>query len=137
MITEVLQLNELDSDLAEHCARYLCRSGSEMQREFRRHRSRTPVAVTYHGDDALPVAWVASHVWYGMQTVECYTDGSYRRHGLARIGTLMLKATGRLDIRQPVAVFAPECVELAYSVGWDDVRFFERNAFGEWTEVRA
>lgn len=137
MISEVLLLAELDSDLAEHCAKYLCRLGSEMQREFRAHSSLTPLNVAYEGDDALPVAWVATHLWRGMQTIEAYTAEHWRRHGLARIGVLSLVATRHLVKREPVAVFAPECVELAYSCGFDDVRYFQRDGRGGWLEVRA
>lgn len=135
MISEVLLLRELDADLAEHCARFLCRLGSDMQREFRRHNSLTPLAVTYDGDDAMPVAWVATHVWRGLQTLEGYTAQEFRRRGLARIGVLMLLANYHLDKKAPVAVFAPACVELAYSVGFDDVRMFRNDGVGRWIEV--
>lgn len=135
MISEVLLLRELDADLAEHCARFLCRLGSDMQREFRRHNTLTPLSVTYDGDDAMPVAWVATHVWRGLQTLEGYTAQEFRRRGLARIGVLMLLANYHLDKKAPVAVFAPACVELAYSVGFDDVRMFRNDAAGKWTEV--
>lgn len=137
MISKVLLLNELDADLAEHCAKWLCKLGSEMQREFRRHNSLTPLAITYDGEDAMPQAWIASHIWRGMQTIEGFTAPKFRRKGLARIGVQMLLANGHLDIRQPVAVFAPECVELAYSCKWDDVRFFQRDGRGGWNEVQA
>jgi len=137
MIAEVLLLSELDSDLAEHCAQHLCKIGSEMQREFRRHNSLTPVCIVYDGDDALPVAWIATHTWRGMQTIEAFTAPDWRRRGVARIGVQMLLATQHLDKRASVAVFAVECVELAYSTGWDDVRFFQRDGRGGWLEVRA
>lgn len=137
MIAEVLRIYELDPDLAEHCAKYLCKLGSEMQREFRAHASETPLAITYDGDDAMPVAWVSTHRWRGVQTIQAFTAGDYRRRGIARIGVLMLLAERHLTKREPVAVFAPECVDLAYSLGWDDVRFFSRDPKGEWHEVRA
>ena len=135
MISEVLLLRELDADLAEHCARYLCRLGSDMQREFRRHNTLTPLSVTYDGEEAMPVAWVATHVWRGLQTLEGYTAQEFRRRGFAKIGALMLLATYRLDRKAPVAVFAPACVELAYSLGFDDVRMFRDDGGGKWTEV--
>ena len=137
MISEVLLLHELDADLAEHCAKWLCKLGSEMQREFRQHNSLTPLAITYDGDQAMPVAWVATHVWRGRQTIEGFTAPKWRRLGIARIGTLMLMAAGHLDKREPVSVFAPECVDLAYGLGWDDVRFWQRDGRGGWHEVRA
>ena len=34
-----------------------------------------------------------------------------------------------------MAVFAPACVELAYSLGFDDVRMFRDDGGGKWTEV--
>lgn len=135
MISEVLLLRELDADLAEHCARYLCRLGSDMQREFRRHNTLTPLSVTYDGEEAMPVAWVATHVWRGLQTLEGYTAQEFRRRGFAKIGALMLLATNHLDRKSPVAVFAPACVELAYSLGFDDVRMFRDDGGGKWTEV--
>lgn len=137
MISEVLTLNELDATLAEHCAKYLCRLGSEMQREFRRGVALTPLAITYHGDDAMPVAWIATHTWAGVQTIEGFTDPDYRRRGIANIGVRMLLAEGHLRKSEPVAVFATECVELAYSVGWHDVRFWRRDGRGGWVEARA
>lgn len=135
MISEVLLLRELDADLAEHCARYLCRLGSDMQREFRTHNTLTPLSVTYDGEQAMPVAWVATHVWRGLQTLEGYTAQEFRRRGFAKIGALMLLATYHLDRKAPVAVFAPACVELAYSLGFDDVRMFRDDGGGQWTEV--
>lgn len=135
MISEVLLLRELDADLSEHCARFLCRLGSDMQREFRRHNTLTPLSVTYDGEEAMPVAWVATHVWRGLQTLEGYTAQEFRRRGFAKIGALMLLATYHLDRKAPVAVFAPACVELAYSLGFDDVRMFRDDGGGKWMEV--
>lgn len=137
MIAEVLRIYELDASLAEHCAKYLCKLGSEMQREFRAHASETPLVVTYDGDDAMPVAWCSTHRWRGLQTIQAYTAHDYRRRGIARISVLMLLAERHLTTREPVGVFAPECVDLAYSVGWDDVRFFRRDGRNEWQEVRS
>jgi len=136
MIWEVLPLHELDDDLAEHCAAHPCRAGSEMQREFRVGRSRTPLCVTY-GEDADPVGWVATHVWRGVQTVEGFVHPLLRRRGLARISVLSLLSCGHLEIRKPVAVFSPACVELAYQCRFDDVRLFQRDRVGDWQETRA
>jgi len=137
MIAEVLLLNELDAELARYCAANLCRPGSEMQGEFRRHRTVTPVSIAYDGDNAQPVGWVATHFWRGLQTIEGFTHPDYRRRGIARIGVQLLLACYHLDKREPVSVFAPECVELAYSCGWTDVRFWQRFGESEWREVRA
>lgn len=137
MVAEVLLLAELDAELAHYCASHLCRPGSEMSDEFRRHRTFTPVNICYDGDNAQPIGWVATHVWRGQQTIEGFTHKDYRRRGIARIGVQMLLACHHLDKREPVSVFAPECVELAYSVGWTDVRFWERFGVFDWREVRA
>ena len=136
MIFEVLLLHELDDDLARHCAQFLCKPGSEMAREFKLCRARTPLCLTY-GEDADPCAWIATHVWRGIQTLEGFVAPQLRRRGLARIGVLSLKARDHLDITKPVAVFAPACVELAYQCGFDDVRLFQRTTIGDWKEVRA
>jgi hypothetical protein len=107
-----------------------------MQREFRVGRSRTPLCVTY-GEDADPVGWVATHVWRGVQTVEGFVHPLLRRRGLARISVLSLLSCGHLELRKPVAVFSPACVELAYQCGFDDVRLFQRDRVGDWQETRA
>lgn len=135
MIWEVLLLHELDDDLARHCANLLCKPGSEMSREFKLCRARTPLCVTY-GEDADPCAWIATHVWRGLQTIEGFVAPEVRRRGVARIGVLALKSCGHLDITKPVAVFAPACVELSYQCGFDDVRLFQRTPIGDWKEVR-
>lgn len=136
MIWEVLPLHELDADLARHCANHLCKPGSEMQREFRIGRAKTPLCVAYD-ENADPCSWVATHTWAGLQTIEGFTAPRLRRRGMARIGVLALRSHGYYDVKRPVAVFAPACVELAYSLGWDDVRLFQRDASGEWREVKA
>ena len=135
MIWEVIHLHELDDDLAEHCAAALCKPGSEMQREFRVGRARTPLCITYAGD-AEPVAWIATHTWRGIQTIEGFVEPTLRRRGIAKVSVLALLASRQLDVRKPVAVFAPPCVELAYQCRFDDVRLFQRTPVGDWQEVR-
>lgn len=137
MVWEVLLLNELDDDLARHCANLLCKPGSEMSRELKLCRSRTPMCVMYDPDNADPCAWIATHVWRGIQTLEGFVAPELRRKGIARIGVLSLKTCGYLDITKPVAVFSPACVELAHQCGFDDVRLFQRTSIGDWKEVRA
>ena len=43
------------------------------------------LTVTYAGDDAMPVAWIATHTWAGVQTIEGFTDPDFRRRGIANI----------------------------------------------------
>ena len=114
---------------AEYIARALCRPGSEMQRELIDSKTDTPMVVVY---DPEPIGWVASHLWRGLQTLEGYVDPEWRRKGLARIGSLTLIANGYLDRTQAIAVFSPECVALASSLGFADVRQFRRNRYGDW-----
>jgi hypothetical protein len=135
MISEVLQLCELESSLSRHCAKFLCRNGSEMQQEFRAGLSPTPICVTYD-DNADPCAWIATRAWRCMQTIEGFVAPPLRRRGLAKIGVLSLLAERHLDKTKPVVVFAPACVELAYFCGFDDVRLYQRNEMGEWKEIK-
>lgn len=114
----------------------LCNFGSEMQDEFYGRTdcggSKTPVAVVYDCD--TPVAWAATHVWRDMQTLEGYTHWRYRRRGLQRFAASGLIAAGHLDIRQPVAVFSPDCVGLTRSLGFVDVKLFRRTG-SDWIET--
>lgn len=114
---------------AEYCARALCRPGSEMQKEFIDATTDTPMVAFY---DPEPIGWVATHLWRGLQTLEGYVDPEWRRKGLARIGALTLIANGYLDRTKAIAVFSPECVALASSLGFADVRQFRRNRYGDW-----
>lgn len=114
---------------AEYIARALCNLGSEMQREIIESKTDTPMVVVY---DPEPIAWVATHLWRGLQTLEGYVDPDWRRKGLARIGALTLIATGYLDRTKAIAVFSVECVALAKSLGFSDVRQFRRNRYGDW-----
>lgn len=119
----------IEPEDADAIARSLCRPGSEMQREFLAAKADTPLVVFY---DPEPIAWVASHVWRSIQTIEAFVDPSRRRMGFARIGALVLLATGYLNKHEAVAVFSPECVSLAKSLGFKDVRHFRRNRYGDW-----
>ena len=114
---------------AEYIARALCNLGSEMQREIIESKTDTPMVVVY---DPEPIGWVATHLWRGLQTLEGYVDPEWRRKGLARIGALTLIATGYLDRTKAIAVFSPECITLAKSLGFSDVRQFRRNRYGDW-----
>lgn len=114
---------------AEYISRALCNPGSEMQRELIDSKTDTPMIVVY---DPEPIGWVATHLWRGLQTLECYVDPEWRRHGLARIGALALMANGYLDRTKAVAVFSAECVALTRSLGFKDVRQFRRNRYGDW-----
>lgn len=119
----------IEPEDAEHMARALCRPGSEMQRELIDAKTDTPMVAFY---DPEPIGWVATHLWRGLQTLEGYVDPEWRRKGLARIGSLTLLATGYLDRTKAIAVFSDECVVLARSLGFKDVRQFRRNRYGDW-----
>ena len=103
----------------------LCSPGSDMQREFTLCVSETPIAIIY---DDQPIAWAATHQWAGFQTLEMYVHPDHRREGLARAAAAMLLAGKCIDKTQQLAVFSPECVPLARSLGFVDVRQFRRVA---------
>lgn len=119
----------LEPEDAEYMAKHLCRVGSEMQQEFVRCESETPMVVIYGPE---PLGWVATHIWRSLQTIEGFVDPLHRRRGFARIGALVLMANGYLDATKAVAVFSPECVVLARSLGFTDIRQFRRNRYGDW-----
>ena len=101
----------------------LCNPGSDMQKEFTKCISLTPIAIVY---DDQPIAWACTHQWAGFQTLEIFTHQDHRREGLARAAASMLLAGGCIDKTQQLAVFSPECVPLAKSLGFVDVRQFRR-----------
>jgi hypothetical protein len=103
-----------------------------MQSEFE-GGSCTQVAVVYVG--VFPIAWCASHVWRGLQTLEGYTHDSFRRRGIQRFAATGLIATGVIDIRQPIAVFSTDCVGLTRSLGFADVKLFERSGGNDWVVI--
>jgi hypothetical protein len=109
----------------------LCNRGSDMQKEFTTCISLTPIAIIY---DDKPIAWACTHQWSGFQTLEIYTHEDHRREGLARAAAAMLLAAGHIDTLQQLAVFSPECVPLALSLGFVDVRCFQRVG-DEWEAV--
>lgn len=119
----------LEPEDAAYMSQHLCRVGSEMQREFVGCDTETPMVVFY---DSEPIGWVGTHVWRSLQTIEAFVHPGHRRRGFARIGVLTLIATGYLDRTKAVAVFSPECVTLARSLGFADVRQFRRNRYGDW-----
>ena len=130
MFCRVWPLSEFAPVHRDDCKK-LCRDGSEMQQEFGTG-SGTPVAVVYV--QYRPAAWAATHVWREMQTLEGFTDERQRRRGLQRFAATGLIAAGHLDIRQPVAVFSPDCVGLTRSLGFVEVKLFRR-ADSDWIEV--
>ena len=103
----------------------LCNPGSDMQKEFTKCISLTPIAIVY---DDQPIAWACTHQWAGFQTLEIFTHQDHRREGLGRAAAAMLLAGGCIDKTQQLAVFSPECVPLARSLGFVDVRQFRRVA---------
>lgn len=123
---------ELDPEDAAYIAAHLCRHGSEFQRELYGAASSTPMAVVY---EEQPIAWAATHVWRGMQTLEAFTHESHRRRGLCRLAALTLLAIHKLRRADPIAVFAPECVALTRQLGFSETRLFRRDNYGDWREA--
>lgn len=115
----------------EICADALCRRSSEMQGEFLAGTSSTPIAIVY---DVHPIAWSASHVWQGLQTLEGFTRESFRRRGLQRFAASGLISARILDVERPVAIFRPCCFGLTRSLGFRETRLFQRMD-AEWIEV--
>ncbi len=124
MKLELLSVAELGPKTAAYIAENLCRPGSDMQYEFRQAITDTPVVVAITD---RPIAWVASHEWRGMQTLEAFTATEWRRRGLARAGAMLMLATWNLDRREPVAVFSPDCVPLAKGLGFVQVCQYQRS----------
>lgn len=119
----------IEPEDAEYISRALCNPGSEFQREMIAAKTDTPMVAFY---DPEPIGWVATHLWRSLQTLEGFVDPGWRRRGLARIGAMTLVANGYLDRSKAIAVFSPECVTLAKSLGFGDVRQFRRNRYGDW-----
>lgn len=132
MKCRVATVNHFKSAIRFGCAE-LCNPESGMQHEFS-GGSRTKVAVVF-AEKKLPVAWAATHVWRGMQTLEGYTHKWHRRRGLQRFAATGLIAAGMLDTTKPVAVFSPDCVGLTRSLGFVDVKLFRRTGSSDWIEV--
>jgi len=109
----------------------LCSPGSDMQREFTLCVSETPLAVIY---DDEAIAWACTHQWSGFQTLEMFVHPDHRREGLGRAAAAMLLAGKFLDTKQELAVFSPECVPLARSLGFATVLCFQRVG-DEWEAV--
>lgn len=126
-------VSDLEPSLATYLAAHLCHCGSEMQRELYLRQADTPIAVVTVGRPhafGKPVAWVASHEWQGLQTIEGFTDAEWRRLGLARVATCLLMSHSYLVRTEPVAVFAAECVTLARSLGFSEVHHYTRTPSG-------
>lgn len=124
MKAELLRICDLEPADGAWIAAHLCRPGSEMQTEFYERLAETPVVVF---SNEVPIAWVATHEWRDLQTLEAFTHPEWRRRGLARAGALMLLATWNLDRREPVAVFSPDCMPLAKSLGFVQVCQYQRS----------
>ena len=133
MICRVSPLHHVLPLCRQRCSAALCKPGSEMQAEFREGAASTTVAVVEDG--VYPLAWAATHVWRGWQTLEGFTSPRHRRRGLQRWAASGLVVAGHLDLRRPVAVFAPACVELTRSLGFVESVLFQRRD-GDWIEVR-
>ena len=83
-------------------------------------------------DDVL-VGWVGTRPWpekfkgevITIQTVECFVDQEYRRRGFASLGMQALITSGAISRVQPVAVYAPEAVNVAKQCGCQTVLLCE------------
>lgn len=128
MKAELIRVCDLEPADGAWIAAHLCRSGSEMQTEFYERLKETPVVVF---SNEVPIAWVATHEWRELQTLEAFTHPDWRRRGLARAGALMLAAVSYLDRRGPVAVFSPACVPLTRSLGFPETLLYQRTG-SEW-----
>jgi hypothetical protein len=124
MRAELTTVSDLEPFVAAYCAANLCRPSSEMQDEIYVRQADTPIVVVQVG---LPIAWVASHEWRGQQTLEAFVAVEWRRRGLVKLGAHMLIATSYLDRSQPLAVFSADCVPLAKSLGFAEVRHYTRH----------
>ena len=122
----------LEPEDAVYMTQHLCRQASEFSRELVDATSITPMVVVY---EEQPVAWVCSHQWRGLQTLEGFTHEEWRRRGLCRIASLVLIAGGYLRRDQPIAVFSPECAELTRDLGFAETRLFRRDRYGDWSEA--
>ena len=99
--------------------------GSEVQQEvMNREGSRTPITIIREGSWRI-AAWAASHQWRGLQTIEGFTHPDFRRRGCCRAAVAMLVASEALDPSQPVAIFSPDCLGVAQSLGFADIRLYE------------
>jgi hypothetical protein len=131
IVTNVASLSPLDS---QEIVSLLSNSGSDFQAEVAGGRSSRPVAIVRNAE-ARVAGWANTDRWEGLQTLECYTRSDMRRRGIARAAAALLVADGRIDPRECVAVFEPECVKLAESVGCRDVRLYELRG-DEWVLVQ-
>jgi hypothetical protein len=128
--TTVGSLSDYD---ARVIAESLTKTGSEFQKEVTsRNGSHTPIAVVRDGSWRI-VSWAATHTWRNQQTLEGFTIEPYRRRGIARVCASLLVADGSLNPRKPLAVFASQCVEIARSVGFREIRLYEFRD-GDWFE---
>ncbi|NDE18044.1 hypothetical protein EBZ80_24295 [bacterium] len=120
--TVVGSLDDLD---AKAITSSLTRAGSEFQVEvMNREGSRTPIALVREGSWRI-AAWAASHQWRGLQTIEGFTHPDFRRRGCCRAAVAMLVASRSLDPDSPVAIFSPDCIGVAHSLGFTDIRLYE------------
>lgn len=124
MLATLTSVNYLEPFIGAYCAANLCRPSSEMHEELYVRQTRTPIVLIEVG---LPIAWVASHEWRDQQTLEAFVVPEWRRRGLVKLGAHMLIAAGHLVKAEPIAVFSADCVPLAKSLGFAEVRHYTRN----------
>ena len=124
MKATLTSVNYLEPFVGAYCAATLCRPLSDMQSELYQRLAETPIVLIETG---LPIAWVASHEWRDQQTLEAFVVPEWRRRGLVKLGAHMLLAASYLVKTEPVAVFSSDCVPLARSLGFHEVRHYTRH----------
>ena len=130
--TSVARLSNLD---AQWIVRNMTNPGSEFQEEVLSRAGDTPVALIRIKDLRI-ACWVATHKWKNHQTIEGFTCEQVRRQGMARAAAALLVAGGFVRTDSPTAVFSPDCVKIAQSVGCKKVRLYEQSPEGQWVLVQ-
>lgn len=108
--------------------------GSECQKELRnRYGSQTAIALVCR-DDGVVLSWVASREWRGLQTLEGFTRADSRRRGFAKLAAGILEADDRVTSSRETAVFNPDFIGVAASIGITRLRLYQLSN-GDWKEV--
>lgn len=133
MLCRLTTVRELPESQRNQIVVRLTKLSSEFSAEVAAGGSDTPVSVV-EVHEGFVIAWAATHIWNGMQTLEGFTGAAFRRKGLARLAAAMLFAAGKISKSAPLAVFSEECVKLASSLGSTDIRLYRRSG-NDWQLV--
>lgn len=133
MLCRMTTVKELPEFQRNQIVMRLTKPSSEFSEEVSAGDSDTPVAVV-EVHEGFVIAWAASHIWNGMQTLEGFTGTAFRRKGLARLAAAMLFAAQKISKSEPLAVFSGECVKIAASLGSTDIRLYRRSG-NDWQLV--